>query len=158
MATRASIYSFQNNIIEIAISIDPIGELHLANEPLTKAERIKFGLLDGDNPWRHLGVPDFVLENKEDQRTIETVDNTELKQVSSSSNNLIKDVEVNRKRSLSTASISTDDINFEMEEFSKAWANAEDGLQLEVINNCLISLSRRFALHIPTAHRHRIQL
>lgn len=141
MATRASIYSFQNNIIEIAISIDPIGELHLANDPLTKAERIKFGLLDGDNPWRHLGVPDFVLENKDEQCTIETVNNTELKLASTTSNASLKDTDVNRKRSLSTASISTDDINFEMEEFSKAWANGEDNLQLEVSDVCFRSIS-----------------
>ena len=72
MATRTSLYSFQNNIIEIAISIDAISELHGANEPLTKAEKIKFGLLEGSNPWRHLGVPDFVLEKPEEETESES--------------------------------------------------------------------------------------
>lgn len=64
MASRTSLYSFQNNIIEISISIDAIGELQDPNTPLTKAERDKFDLCEGDNPWRYLGVPDFVISNK----------------------------------------------------------------------------------------------
>lgn len=61
MASRTSLYSFQNNIIEINISIDAIGELHEPNQPLSAEERAKFGLCNGENPWRHLGVPDFAI-------------------------------------------------------------------------------------------------
>jgi hypothetical protein len=64
MASRTSLYSFQNNIIEISISIDAIGELHEPNTPLSTEERIEFSLCSGDNPWRNLGVPDSAICKK----------------------------------------------------------------------------------------------
>ena len=144
MATRTSLYSFQNNIIEIGISVDAIGELHSANEPLTKEERIKFGLLDGDNPWRHLGLPDFVLEKpKEVENNIETDYSVDIKMGTSLSSSSTTTTAMNskydsdstiRKRSLSTASISTEDITLELEEFSKAWGHSDE-IKLEVSDN-----------------------
>jgi hypothetical protein len=123
MATRTSLYSFQNNIIEIAISIDAIGELHSAITPLTKEERSKFGLLDGDNPWRHLGVPDFVLEKPIPENDMYDSGAQKCSSQSSTSNT---DTEDARKRSLSNVSITSEDIQKEMEEFSSTWADNEE--------------------------------
>ena len=61
-ATRTSLYSFQDHIIEISISVDALGPLHRPDDPLTDEEREKYGLMAGNNPWAHLGVPDFAIE------------------------------------------------------------------------------------------------
>lgn len=132
MATRTSLYSFQNNIIEIAISIDAIGVLHSPNEPITKAERLRFGLLDGDNPWKHLGVPNFVIEKPTADSNAESAEDTTSKSCPTTSSFAQTYVEEARKRSLSNVSITTDDITFEMEEFSKAWADTEETMPPEV--------------------------
>ena len=129
MVTRTSLYSFQNNIIEIAISIDAIGELHSAVTPLTKEERLKFGLMDGDNPWKHLGVPDFVLEKPTAENDMYESGAQKSSSQSSSSNT---DTEDARKRSLSNVSISSEDMQKEMEEFSQTWGNNEEIFHPEV--------------------------
>ena len=130
MATRTSLYSFQNNIIEIAISIDAIGELHSAITPLTKEERVKFGLLDGDNPWKHLGVPDFVLEKPIPESDMYESSAQKCSSQSSSSNT---DTDDARKRSLSNVSIASEDpLETYMEEFSNTWADSEDVCHPEV--------------------------
>lgn len=125
MATRTSLYSFQNNIIEIGISIDVIGEINGPDVPLTDLERTKFGLLDGANPWAHLGVPDFVIQKSTEDGIEDEVGEGVSKNcpASSSCNSYVEEA---RKRSLSNMSISTEDISREMEEFSKAWADSED--------------------------------
>jgi hypothetical protein len=71
MATRTSLYSFRGNIIEIGISVDPIGAVHGADVPITEEERKKYGLLSGKNPWKHLGVPDFIV-NEDEQVVADT--------------------------------------------------------------------------------------
>ena len=129
MVTRTSLYSFQKSIIEIAITIDAIGELHSAATPLTKEERLKFGLLDGDNPWRHLGVPDFVLEKPNAENDMYDTGAPKSSSQSSSSNT---DTEDARKRSLSNVSINTEDMQMEWDELSKIWADTEEDFHPEV--------------------------
>ena len=64
MATRTSLYSFRRNIIEIGITVDPIGAVHSPDTPITEEELKKYDLLPGKNPWKHLGVPDFAIESE----------------------------------------------------------------------------------------------
>jgi hypothetical protein len=149
MATRTSLYSFQNNIIEIAISIDAIGALHSPNEPITKAERLQFGLLDGDNPWKHLGVPNFVIAKSPPESNGESAEETTSKSCPTTSSFAQTYVEEARKRSLSNVSITTDDITFEMEEFSKAWADTDETLPPEVtFSLCPFLLSLTYPCYV----------
>mmetsp|Transcript_26 Transcript_26/g.32 ORF Transcript_26/g.32 Transcript_26/m.32 type:complete len:197 (-) Transcript_26:433-1023(-) len=132
MASRTSLYSFQNNIIEISINIDAIGVLHKPNTPLSTEERIEFSLCIGDNPWRHLGVPDSAIckqptSGKEKHDDLDR-DLDRVQEEITTDNEKSSEGE-GRKRTLSDASICTEEMLMEMEELSKDWAD-ENSLSL----------------------------